>query len=127
LNALNGCGNKLPKKPSAIEVISKNFSEEQILKVEEQFSKYLDQIIFYRLPSTVHLLRKEWTILKPLFINSDYNRMVAFIPNWRIANGKASTSMIWFVGFYNDEKWYFFGRNEVQYMNYKDRYKCLFV
>lgn len=103
---------------TAIQVVNKSFTEEQLVKIEEEFHEYMDELIFYRYPSVLHLTWKEWKVIKPFFINSDYTRMVAFIPNWRIKNGKASTSMIWMTGFYAENKWHFFGQNETQYMDF---------
>ncbi len=120
LNALNGCRNKLPKNPSAIEIIDNSFSVNQIETLEKEFNEYLDEMLFYRQYYFRPLIRQKWKVLEPLYIKSDYSRMVAFIPCWSFINDAASNSMIWVNGFFHNNKWYFFRRNDTQLMHYKE-------
>lgn len=108
---------EIPERPNLETVVTNHFSTEQIAKVERQFNEYMDELIFYRYPSVLQLVGKEWKILNPIYIKSDYSRMVAFIPNWQFEKGKTQPSMIWMTGFYADSNWHFKSTNEAQYMN----------
>jgi len=108
------------ERPSNAEIVEAFFLDANLKKANMEFEEWLDLSLKYVAPHILHIYRHNWKIVKPLLINSDYTRMVAFIPSWHYGSGKTHSSLIWALGFYTDNQWHFYMPNVTQYMSSKN-------
>ena len=102
------------KKPSAKELVNRSFSPEEIKEVSDAMNKWIETDLHYNLGSTRHISSKNWIILDPIFIRSDFNRAVGLVLQWDESDDSKLNSLTWICGYSYENQWCFFRPSSTQ-------------